>query len=170
MPVPSFIRELRAHVGTMELWLNGVTAVVLRDAPPHPGPDDEVLLVRRADNGRWAPVTGILDPGEEPAAGAVREVLEETGVCCRVESLAAVGTRGPITYPNGDVARYLDLTFRCAWVDGEPVVGDDESSEVAWVPLAGLPGLVPAMDPVHLGAIERACSPDPVTHFLRPAP
>ena len=41
---------------------------------------DEILLTERADNGEWAPVTGILDPGEEPAVGAAREALEETGV------------------------------------------------------------------------------------------
>ena len=37
-------------------------------------------MVKRSDNGEWTPVTGIVDPGEEPAVGAVREALEETGV------------------------------------------------------------------------------------------
>ena len=31
------------------------------------------LTVRRADDGAWTPVTGIIDPGEEPAIAAVRE-------------------------------------------------------------------------------------------------
>src|SRR4029453_18535913 len=59
MPIPPFVVELRELVGTHQLWLPGVTAIILRD--------DEVLLTERADNGEWAPVTGILDPGEEPA-------------------------------------------------------------------------------------------------------
>ena len=45
----------------------GVTAVVLNPARTH------LLVVRRADDGRWTPVTGIVDPGEEPAIAAVRE-------------------------------------------------------------------------------------------------
>jgi hypothetical protein len=55
VPVPDFVLALRQHVGTAELWLPGVTAIVLR------GPD--LLLVQRADTREWAPVTGIVDPG-----------------------------------------------------------------------------------------------------------
>ena len=72
MPTPPFIQELRDRVGTHPLWLSGVTAVVVRG--------DEVLMIRRADNGRWAPVAGIIEPGEHPADTAEREVLEEAGV------------------------------------------------------------------------------------------
>jgi len=72
MPIPDFVLELRELVGTRQLWLPAVTAVVRRD--------DEVLLTRRADNGQWAPVTGIVDPGEEPGVAARREAREETGV------------------------------------------------------------------------------------------
>src|SRR5512133_3521913 len=105
MPIPPYVAELRDLVGTRELWLPGVTAVVCRG--------DEVLLTRRADNGQWAPVTGISDPGEEPAASARREALEETGVEISVDRLAAVGASPRITYENGDHAVYLDVTFAC---------------------------------------------------------
>ena len=69
---PDFVLALREKIGHDPLWLTGVTAVVLRDR--------QVLLVRRSDNGEWTPVTGIVDPGEQPAAAAVREVLEEANV------------------------------------------------------------------------------------------
>ena len=82
MPVPDFIVRLRQRIGHDLLWLPGVTAVVLRDG--------EVLVVRRSDDGSWAPVTGIVDPGEHPAQAVVREVLEETGVHCVVEELVWV--------------------------------------------------------------------------------
>ena len=44
--------------------------------------DDEgrILLVRRADNQKWAMPGGALEVGETPAEGVVREALEETGV------------------------------------------------------------------------------------------
>jgi ADP-ribose pyrophosphatase YjhB (NUDIX family) len=133
MPIPDFIVRLREKVGHDPLWLPGVTAVVLDG--------DRVLLVRRSDNGRWAPVTGIVDPGEHPAVTAVREVHEETGVGCTVESLAWVNVGAPVVHANGDRAQYLDHTFRCRYDAGEPHPADDESVEVAWFPLTGLPAM-----------------------------
>jgi ADP-ribose pyrophosphatase YjhB (NUDIX family) len=135
MPIPTFVAELRALVGTLELWLPAVTAVVVRD--------DQVLLTRRADNGEWAPVTGILDPGEEPAVGAAREALEETGVVVTVERLASVGASPQVVHGNGDLGVYLDLTFACTWVSGEARVADDENVEVRWWPLDALPAMSP---------------------------
>lgn len=62
MPVPRFIADLRARIGHDPLWLIGITAVVVRGA--------DVLLVARADNGAWTPVTGIVDPGDEESTDA----------------------------------------------------------------------------------------------------
>lgn len=131
MPVPDFVLELRRQVGQAQLWLPGVTAVVRRG--------DDVLLVRRADNGQWAPVTGILEPGEDPGIAARRETWEETRTVVTVDRLAMVSVTGPITHVNGDRAIYLDHAFACTWVSGEPVVGDDESVEVAWFDQTRLP-------------------------------
>lgn len=131
MPTPDFVLDLRRKIGTDPLPLVGVTAVVLRD--------DRVLLGRRSDNGHLTPVTGIVDPGEEPADAAVRETLEEAGVRCRVERLAWVHQIPRITYSNGDQSDYLDLTFRCRWVSGDPFPVDGEMTEVGWYDLAALP-------------------------------
>lgn len=67
MPTPEFITRLRKHIGTELLWLSGATAVIQREE------DGKILLVRRSDNGSWTPVTGIVDPGENPALTVVRE-------------------------------------------------------------------------------------------------
>jgi len=147
MPVPPFIVELRRLVGTRQLWLPAVTAVVLRGgAGDGPGGGEcggecggEVLLTRRVDNGAWSPVTGILDPGEEPAVGAARETLEETGVEVSVDRLVSVGVTPPVVHAGGDRAIYLDLTFACSHVAGEARVADDENLEVRWWPLDDLP-------------------------------
>jgi 8-oxo-dGTP pyrophosphatase MutT (NUDIX family) len=137
VPVPPFVAHLRSHIGHDLLWLPGVTGVVLDD-------DDRLLLGRRADNGLWALVSGILEPGEEPAVGLVREVEEETGVVAEVVALAHLSSTHRVTYPNGDESQYLDLTFLCRYVDGEARVGDDESTEVGWFPLGALPDDVTA--------------------------
>ena len=130
MPIPDFVLELRRHVGTAPLPLVGVTAVILRGA--------EVLLGRRTDNGALTPITGIVDPGEEPADAAVREALEEAGVEIRAEHLAWVHQIPRVTYENGDQSDYLDLTFRCAWVSGDPVPVDGEMRDLAWHPVDAL--------------------------------
>jgi 8-oxo-dGTP pyrophosphatase MutT (NUDIX family) len=153
VPIPDFVRELRRHVGTAELWLPAVTAIVLRG--------DELLLVRRADTDEWTPVTGIVDPGEEPGVAARREVLEETGVDVTVDRLASVQVLPTVTHVNGDLATYLDHTFACTYVSGEAHVGDDESTDVAWRPVADLP---PLRRSFH-DRIDCVQAADPVTRF-----
>ena len=156
-PVPDFVLALRDKVGHDPLWLPGVTAVVRRA--------DQVLLVRRADNGHWTPITGIPDPGEEPAVAAAREALEETGVRIRVDRLASTGVHGEIVHANGDRATYLDLTFACTWLEGEAHVADDESSDVRWWPLAALP----PMSDIMTARIEAATSGETAARFVAPA-
>lgn len=157
MPIPDFIVELRRHVGHATLWLPGVTAVVRRGA----GAATELLLVRRADTGEWTPVTGIVDPAEEPGVAARRETLEETGVTATVDRLASIAVTDPVTYPNGDHAVYLDHTFACTWVSGEPYAADDESTAAGWFRLDALP----PMGARYVERIEAALSDDPVARF-----
>ncbi len=138
MPIPPFIVALRERIGTDPLWLPGITAVVLRDRADSPG-SLEVLLVKRSDNGAWTPVTGIIDPAEDAHVAALREVEEEACVVAEIERLVWVRATSEVTHVNGDRAAYLDHTFRCRWVSGEPRPGDDESTDVGWFPLDGLP-------------------------------
>ena len=156
-PVPEFVTEIRRKIGSEHpLWLPAVTAVVRRG--------DEVLLVRRSDNGRWTPVTGIVDPGEEPAVAAAREVHEETGVRARVDRLASTAAHPEVTHVNGDRAAYLDLTFACTWLEGVARVADDESSDVRWWPLSGLP----EMSELMLERIAAATSDEREARFTAP--
>jgi len=131
MATPDFVLALREKIGTHPLWLSGVTAVVLRD--------DDVLLVRRADSGAWTPVTGIIDPGEQPAVAAARETVEEANVVASVDSLTWVRVTEPIVYSNGDQTQYLDLIFRCSYVSGDAFPTDGENTEAAWFALDALP-------------------------------
>ena len=117
MPIPEFIVETRKKIGTDLMWVPAVCAVVLRDATDaSPWAVPEVLLVRRADNGEWTPVTGIADPGEEPHVAAVREVLEETGVRVTAAAILGVGAHGPVTHANGDKASYMTVQLRLSLI------------------------------------------------------
>jgi ADP-ribose pyrophosphatase YjhB (NUDIX family) len=133
MPIPEFIVELRRHIGHAPLWLPGITAVVIRD--------EQVLLIKRSDNHVWTPVTGIVEPGENPADCAVREVLEESGIHVVARRLAWVHVTRPVVHVNGDHAQYLDHVFRMDWVSGEPFPADDESLEAGWFDLATMPDI-----------------------------
>ncbi|MFF4870790.1 NUDIX domain-containing protein [Streptomyces sp. S1] len=133
MATPDFIRTLRETAGHQLLFLPGVSAVVFDDR-------GRVLLGRRSDNGRWAIIGGIVEPGEQPADCAVREVYEETAVRCEVERIVIVETlRKPVVYPNGDQCQFMDVTFRCRAVGGQARVNDDESTEVGWFDVDDLP-------------------------------
>jgi len=153
MPIPDFVIELRKMIGHHPLWLSGSTAVIFRG--------DEVLLIRRADDGGWAPVTGIIDPGEEPADAAVREAMEEAGVVIEVERLASISTMDMLTYDNGDQAQYIDHTFRCRHISGEPRADDDETTDARWFPVAELP----EMRTVFRERIESALEEDGPAQF-----
>lgn len=155
MPIPEFVVALRRRVGHDPLWLPAVTAVVLRGS--------EVLLVRRRDNNAWAPITGIIDPGEQPAVAAAREVMEETGVRVHVESLARVRAAHLTEHANGDQAYYLDLLFKCRYDGGSAYVADEESVDVGWFSVSNLP----AMGPVYVDRIQCVLDSRLVTRFER---
>ncbi|MFC8585802.1 NUDIX domain-containing protein [Streptomyces sp. NPDC057217] len=151
MATPDFIRTLRETAGHQLLFLPGVSAVVFDDR-------GRVLLGRRSDNGRWAIIGGIVEPGEQPADCAVREVYEETAVRCEVERIVIVETlRKPVVYPNGDQCQFMDVTFRCRAVGGEARVNDDESTEVGWFDVDDLP----EMKRFSLMRIEKALADEP---------
>ncbi|MFI7500935.1 NUDIX hydrolase [Streptomyces sp. NPDC049687] len=132
MPTPEFITEIRASAGHQLLWLPGVSAVVFDD-------QGRVLLGQRADNRQWTVITGIPEPGEQPADCAVREVEEETGVRCVPERVVMVRSGREVEYPNGDRCVFMDVTFRCRALGGEARVNDDESVEVGWFAVDALP-------------------------------
>ena len=142
------------RVGT---GLRAVDAAVWSAGEGH----DDLLLIRRADDGLWAPVTGVVDPGEHPAVAAVRETLEEARIDAVVERLAQVHVTDVVTHANGDVAQYTGLVFRCRAVGGEAGVGDDESVDAAWWPSDALP----PMRRVHQDAIRAALADDPLAEL-----
>ena len=80
---------------------------------------------------------GFLDRDESLAAGTLRELREETGWEGEVVALLRVNSR-----PNrpGENRQNVAFDFLVAprRVVGEP---DDESSAVAWIPIAELPPL-----------------------------
>lgn len=85
---------------------------------------DEVLVIKRRDNGHWEMPGGILELNETFEEGVIREIREETGMTVTIDRLTGV-------YKNmtqGIVA----LVFRCIPGEESPRP-TKESAEVQWV-------------------------------------
>ena len=152
MATPDFVLSLRERIGHDPLPLIGTTSIVFRD--------EKVLLGKRADNGSWQAIAGIVEPGEEPADAAARECLEEAGIVVSVDRLALVQQLPRITYANGDQVDYLDLVFRCTWVSGDPHPADGELTEVGFYDLAAMGDV----DQTHVRKIALAMAEDDPAH------
>lgn len=117
------------------------------------GADGRMLLIRRADNGRWAMPGGALAVGETPAEGVVREALEETGVAC--EAVALVGLFD--SRRCGSVSRHhlYQVVFLCRPTPQPPVAPSHahEVLEARWFAETELP---PDLDPGHVTRIPVA--------------
>lgn len=146
MSTPAFILKLREKIGHDPLWLVGVTACIEDGA-------GRILLGQRADNGNWALISGINEPGEEPADTVIREAREEAGVDVVPTALVSVKADDRmVAYANGDQVQYLDLLFICRLAEGgvsEARVNDDESLAVGWFSPGDLP------EPIQPSTVER---------------
>src|SRR5919106_1755911 len=89
--------------------------------------DGLVLLVHRPKYGDWTFPKGKCELGESDEACAVREVIEETGLCCEL------GAELPSTYYTDSRGR----PKRVRWWRMEPVTGafapTDEVDEIRWL-------------------------------------
>jgi 8-oxo-dGTP diphosphatase len=104
-----------------------VLAVVLRG--------DRVLIVQRKQQpnaGRWGFPGGVLELGETVFEGAMRELMEETGIVA--EPAGWLNIHDAITRDDeGRVQfHYLLIAVRAVWRSGEGVAADDAAA-CAWV-------------------------------------
>jgi len=80
-------------------------------------PEGRLLLVQRADNGRWCMPGGIADVGEPPSAVAEREAWEETGL--RVRAIRLVGVFDSRAMRSQNPNHLYHLTFLCERLSGD---------------------------------------------------
>ncbi|WP_461030395.1 NUDIX hydrolase [Streptomyces sparsus] len=94
---------------------------------PSPHGPPEVALVHRPRYDDWSFPKGKLDRGETAARAAVREVLEETGMACRL------GARLPSAHYRAN-GLPKEVSYWTAEALGGVFVPNDEVDRLLWLP------------------------------------
>lgn len=100
--------------------------------------DDELLLIKRHDNGLWAIPGGLVDVGESWSEAAERELWEETRLSGRATQLMAVFDSR--TWKSRSNLHLYQAVFRVECDDPCPSV-TDEATEVGFFSEDNLPPL-----------------------------
>ncbi len=92
---------------------------------------ERILLIRRADNGKWAVPGGYMESGEDFSEACAREVYEETGLQVEVKRLISVYTNPHLLleYPDGNRWQLIILHFETGIMDGK-LTPSEESPEL----------------------------------------
>lgn len=150
MPIPDFIKSLRAKIGT-DLLQVPVATVMAYDQ------DGRLLLVQDKPSGLWGPPSGIIDPHELPADAAVRETWEEAGVLVELTHVLGVfaGEHFSHVYENGDQLAAVATVFAARVIRGTPRPDGMETSDARFFPSAEIDALPCS---AHFKVIRKATS------------
>jgi ADP-ribose pyrophosphatase YjhB (NUDIX family) len=103
---------------------------------------DEVLLIRRTDNGRWAVPGGALDAGESVLEACVREAKEETGLDVEITRFVGIYSdpNRLLVYADGNKYHVISLAFEAKVIGGD-LSPNSEASEFTWAAVRDLKDL-----------------------------
>ena len=116
-----YIHELRKEIGHRKIILNCAGALIVRDG--------KILFQRRADNGRWGLIGGLLEMNETYEQAALREIREETGLEVKLTGFLGIFHNHDMVWANGDAAHVISAMYTAEIVSGEPRI-DEESFEL----------------------------------------
>lgn len=115
--------------------LVGCDAFVLNDK-------NQVLLIKRSDNGFWALPGGCHDLGETPAECAARECLEESGFIIKVTRVLGVYSSNRYQYINypWKENQFCHILFLGELIGGQ-AQKSSETTDIDWFSEDQIPAL-----------------------------
>lgn len=128
-----YIKTMRKLIGHEPLLMCGSSIILFNEL-------NQVLMLRRNDNGRWCFPGGAVDIGENTEDSACRELLEETGLSVEEVSIFGVfsGKELHYIYPNGDEVYIVDVVYSSNKFNGEISI-DNESREYRFFNIEDIP-------------------------------
>ena len=121
-------------MGTFRREIRAAGGAVLR---PRQGGGVEICIVHRPKYDDWSLPKGKLDRGESFEQAAVREVLEETGLRCRLlQELPSV------TYPDHKGRRKVVRYWLMEPLEDTGFTPNDEVDELRWLEIPAAAALV----------------------------
>ncbi|WEV64300.1 Maf family protein [Bifidobacterium sp. ESL0732] len=124
--------------GRRHWGLNGAAGVLLAHRSKETGEVTDIVMQHRAmwsaEGGTWGIPGGALADGESPIEGALRESYEEANIT--PEDIEVVGTHRE---EHGPWAYTTVFAFEKPDHEVNPHTNDDESMEIAWVPVSEVP-------------------------------
>jgi ADP-ribose pyrophosphatase YjhB (NUDIX family) len=130
--LPARWRRRLVRMGSVKFIIGAV--VLVRDEST----EGRMVLLRQPPGRAWSLPAGLIKRGELPAAGAARELYEETGIRLAPEDLVP-GQPNAIVHHRG---RWVDVVFHARVPDNVALTPDGaEVLEVAWHRLDELPPL-----------------------------
>ena len=127
-----YVKTLRAALGSQRIILNCAGVVIEREG--------KILLQRRADNGLWGLVGGLLELDETYAEAAIRETREETGLEVELTGFLGIFHNHHMVWSNGDQAHTIGAYYTVE-VKGGALRTDEESLELRYFAQEELPEL-----------------------------
>ena len=101
--------------------------------------DKKLLMLKRADSGKWTMPGGTMEFGESLKDCAIREVFEETGLNVEIQDIIGIYTDPQIVveYSDGEVRQEFSVLYFGTIKQGDTHI-DDESTEFRWMSVGEL--------------------------------
>lgn len=133
----SYLGRLRAAMGQQPLLSVGVR-ILVEDA------QSRFLVLRRADDGKWALPAGGLELGESLMDAAARELREETNLVLTAPTPFGLSSDPVLerhVYPNGDEVQSVALMIHMRATGGDLVANDGEARALRFLSLTEIADL-----------------------------